>query len=101
MTKIFLYRLNFFGSFLNLQLLTFQINWMHPLLKNFKITDEKIDDMKTEQKLIKVDDYLAITEPVSAIFRNQCGKGDLMDKTQVRQIITAYVKSMVSYIFAY
>ncbi|VDK88010.1 unnamed protein product, partial [Onchocerca ochengi] len=71
-----------------------EINWMHPLLKNFKITDEKIDDMKTEQKLIKVDDYLAITEPVSAIFRNQCGKGDLMDKTQVRQIITAYVKSM-------
>ncbi|MCP9262236.1 Translation initiation factor SUI1 [Dirofilaria immitis] len=72
-----------------------QINWMHPLLKNFKITDEKINDTKTEKKLIKVDDYLAVTEPVLAVFRNQYGRGDLVDKTQVRQMITAYVKSMV------
>ncbi|KAM3718820.1 Eukaryotic translation initiation factor 2D [Dirofilaria immitis] len=71
-----------------------QINWMHPLLKNFKITDEKINDTKTEKKLIKVDDYLAVTEPVLAVFRNQYGRGDLVDKTQVRQMITAYVKSM-------
>ncbi|KAK6104523.1 Translation initiation factor SUI1 family protein [Brugia pahangi] len=70
------------------------INWMHPFLKDFEITDEKIDDIKTEKMLIKVDDYLAVTEPVSAIFRNKCGKSDLMEKVQVRQIITAYVKNM-------
>ncbi|VIO94600.1 Translation initiation factor SUI1 family protein [Brugia malayi] len=71
-----------------------EINWMHPFLKDFEITDEKIDDIKTEKMLIKVDDYLAVTEPVSAIFRNKCGKSDLMEKVQVRQIITSYVKNM-------
>lgn len=72
---------------------------MHPLLKNFETTDEEIDNVKAEKRLIKVDDYLAVTEPVSAIFRNQCGKGSLMDKAQARQIITSYVKSMVSSMF--
>ncbi|CAG9534397.1 unnamed protein product [Cercopithifilaria johnstoni] len=71
-----------------------EINWMHPLLKNFEISDEKIDNIKIEKRLIKVDDYLAVTKPVSAIFFNQHGKDNLMDKAQVRQIITAYVKNM-------
>ncbi|EJD75360.1 ligatin [Loa loa] len=71
-----------------------KINWMHPLLKNFETTDEEIDNINNEKGLVKVDDYLAVTEPVSAIFRDHCGKGGLMDKTQVRQIITAYVKKM-------
>uniref|UniRef100_A0A0R3RME8 SUI1 domain-containing protein n=1 Tax=Elaeophora elaphi TaxID=1147741 RepID=A0A0R3RME8_9BILA len=70
-----------------------EINWMHPFLKDFEITDEKIDDTKTEKRLIKVDDYLAVTEPVSAIFRNQYEKGSLVDKAQARRIITTYVKS--------
>lgn len=74
----------------------FQINWSHPLLKNFEATNEKINDTKAEKNVIKVDEYLAVTEPVSAIFRSHCGKGDLMNKAQVRQIITAYVKNTVS-----
>ncbi|KAL3995352.1 Translation initiation factor SUI1 family protein [Acanthocheilonema viteae] len=71
-----------------------EINWMHPFLKDFEITDEIIDNQKIEKRLIKVDDYLAVTKPVSAIFRNEYGKDKLMDKKQVREIITAYVKSM-------
>lgn len=68
---------------------------MHSLLKDFEISDEKIDNVKIEKKLIKVDDYLAVTKPVSTIFGNQYGKGSMMDKKQARQIITAYVKNNV------
>ncbi|VDK82092.1 unnamed protein product [Litomosoides sigmodontis] len=70
-----------------------EINWTHPLLKDFEINDEKIDNVKVEKKLIKVDDYLAVTKPVSVIFGNQYEKGCMMDKKQARQIITAYVKN--------
>lgn len=80
-------------------MLPFQINWLHPLLKDFEKSDEKIDRVETEKKLIKVEERFAVTKPVSPIFCNQYEKGSLMDKTEARQIITAYVKKMVSYIF--
>uniref|UniRef100_A0A915PKM4 SUI1 domain-containing protein n=1 Tax=Setaria digitata TaxID=48799 RepID=A0A915PKM4_9BILA len=70
-----------------------EVNWQHPLLKNFKITDENVD-VKTERKMVKVDDYLAVTESVSAIFRGNCEKGDLMNNAEARKIITAYNPTM-------
>lgn len=71
------------------------MNWEHTMLTNFKSTDEKLGDSKTEKKMVKVDEYFAVTEPVSAIFRGYYDKGSLLEKPQVREIITTYVKSRV------
>ncbi|VDM95412.1 unnamed protein product [Thelazia callipaeda] len=68
-----------------------KVNWEHPLLKNFKLTDERIHDIAADEKLIHIDEYLSVTELVLAIFQGY-GKGDLVDKTQAREVIITYIK---------
>ncbi|VDN19951.1 unnamed protein product [Gongylonema pulchrum] len=71
-----------------------EINWEHPLLVNFKLSDEIIiDDKKEEKKTVEVGEYFAVTGPVLPIFQGHREKGDLLDKKQARRIITTYVKS--------
>lgn len=72
-----------------------EINYSHPLLKNFERTDEVIEGTRTVAKpQTKVEEFYALTEPVVPIFRSvaDIAKGDLISASEARRLITAYVK---------
>uniref|UniRef100_A0A1I7YNW4 SUI1 domain-containing protein n=1 Tax=Steinernema glaseri TaxID=37863 RepID=A0A1I7YNW4_9BILA len=74
-----------------------EVNWWHPALKSFVVTDERITDEVVEKKAIGpvIWEYYAVTEPVVALLRHfgSVRKGDLLTVKQVRDAVTHYVKS--------
>lgn len=75
-----------------------EINWEHPLLSDFKRTDEVTEDLVQQTKArsqIQINEYFSVTEPVLPLFRLEGGlsRGDLLETKRVREIVTTYVKN--------
>ncbi|CAI4226348.1 unnamed protein product [Auanema sp. JU1783] len=73
-----------------------EINWAHPLIKKFEAVDEIIEDEKDGSATgpPAICDYYAVTAPVLPLLKEVCKvtKGQLLDATTVRSLVTAYVK---------
>ncbi|CAB3411174.1 unnamed protein product [Caenorhabditis bovis] len=77
------------------------VKWDHEFLRNFELTDEKIVDEappiapgdKFDAPVVL--EYCAVTEPVLPVFQKvaKTSKGDLLTTSQIREILTNYVKS--------
>ncbi|CAJ0932265.1 unnamed protein product, partial [Mesorhabditis belari] len=77
-----------------------EVNWDHPLLTHFKLTNERTkDDVSgngsAASKGPQIKEYYAITDALVPLLRAQTAqynRGDLLNAPEVREIVTAYVK---------
>ncbi|VDM72979.1 unnamed protein product [Strongylus vulgaris] len=80
-----------------------EVNKSHPALRSFTVTDEIIKDEVEESVRCgpKIHEYYSVTDAVLPVLRSRgnFSKGQLLESTEVREIVTDYVKKEVSDFF--
>ncbi|CAJ0576515.1 unnamed protein product, partial [Mesorhabditis spiculigera] len=76
-----------------------EINWEHPRLTRFKITDERIRDEEATggqaNKKIFIAEFLAVTEPMMPLLNatgSKWSRGELVQPYEIKDLVTGYVK---------
>uniref|UniRef100_A0A914WBS9 SUI1 domain-containing protein n=1 Tax=Plectus sambesii TaxID=2011161 RepID=A0A914WBS9_9BILA len=81
-----------------------EVNWAHPDLKSFTLTDEKITDdvdpsnssASAASSVPQIVEGFSVTEPVLALLKSvdsSISKGDYLDLASTRALVTEYVKT--------